>query len=104
MTSLHLTTLQITLKSTHGKAISVSHRFGQNDLRAYRDLIKETLEGLGLSVEFIAFGYDNCPVGYEIQPVEAGKKEPVKPKVIEPEPESDLASLPQYQGRPKIWK
>ena len=100
MNQLHLTHLQITLKSPTGCPVSLDLRYTEKDVKAYRALVRDTLEGLGFEVDYIALGYDNLPPGVAMVPVEIVKT--VKAPPPPPEPEVEVSELEQYKNKPRM--
>lgn len=99
MTSLHLTHLQVSIKSCTGCPVSLDLRYTEKDVKAYRALVRDTLEGLGFEVDYIALGYDNLPPGVAMVPVEIVKT--VKTPPPPPEPEVAMEEMKQYH-KPKM--
>jgi len=98
MNNLHLTHLQISIKSCTGSPVELDLRYNEREIKTYRALIAETLEGLGLQVDCIALGYDNLPPGVQMVPIV-----PVKPTPpVVPEPEVDVSELAQYKNKPRM--
>ena len=97
----NLTTVQVIVKNPKGRVLTVSKRFTEKDLKAYKDELKKQCESVGLVVEDISFGYNDLPENQAITPIPLPLAEKKKPE--EPIQEDiDLSTLPQYQSKPKL--
>jgi hypothetical protein len=80
---INITTLQVLLKSAHGKVVEINKRFREQDLKSYRDLISETCKSIGLDVDIVVLTHNDMPEGVKMVAVEPPVKSVKPQKLVE---------------------
>jgi hypothetical protein len=82
MSEVNIMRFQVDLESNHGKPVIINKRMSTKDMKAYRELISDTLMSVGFKVIDISMTTNNLPLGVEIEPIPL----PIlKKKIVEPD-------------------
>jgi hypothetical protein len=69
MSEVNIMRFQVNLESNHGKPVIINRRMSTKDMKAYKELIVDTLMGVGIKVTDISMTTNNLPLGVEIEPI-----------------------------------